>query len=269
MNSRIIFWGFWLFLTALIQNLSGYEIFIFRPYLKKSPLNQEQKITLHGEFFGYHLYPCTFPSYNDFSGGEDRWNFGFQNLIFLTDNTVLLAQLLTHDDGQKRTKFDWHFSLRQHVLENLVLIIGHDSNHDSDYQSQRNKTPFYLNRNYLGFGLPFKRGEVYIEPFTWFFHHTNQRGNLDYSGNRLKQEYGLRAGFWVKNQLGIHSQLLVQAEEIFSFGQSFLFDLIIRIRLLDYLELSLGTGVWQDIAESRLGNQKKYLKFLWGIAIPF
>ena len=66
------------------------------------------------------LSPSTFPSYNDLSGPVDRWNFGFQNYFPITTTTTLMAQLVTHDDGRQRTKFDWHFHLRQVIVDNLV-----------------------------------------------------------------------------------------------------------------------------------------------------
>lgn len=251
------------------KSIYSHEIFIYRPYLDKKPLFRENKITIHGEFFGQLQLPSTFPSYNDLRGQDDRWNYGFQNIIFLTENTALLAQLITHDDGHKRTKFDWHFSLRHSLLENLVLIIGHDSNHDSDYQSTLMGKPYYVNRNYIGFGLPFKTGSFYIEPFTWFFHHSNQRGHLDFSGDKLCQEYGIRVGLWLKERVGFNFQIFSQTEAYFSLGQAFLADLIIRIKLIDFFELSLGTTLWKDIQKSQLGNKKKFYKFTWGIAIPF
>ena len=251
------------------KSIYSHEIFIYRPYLDKKPLFRENKITIHGEFFGQLQLPSTFPSYNDLRGPDDRWNYGFQNIIFLTENTALLAQLITHDDGHKRTKFDWHFSLRHSLLENLILIIGHDSNHDSDYQSTLMGKPYYVNRNYIGFGLPFKVGSFYIEPFTWFFHHSNQRGHLDFSGDKLCQEYGIRVGLWLKERVGFNFQIFSQTEAYFSLGQAFLADLIIRIKLIDFFELSLGTTLWKDIQKSQLGNKKKFYKFTWGIAIPF
>ncbi|MFC2157477.1 hypothetical protein ACFLT9_06535 [Acidobacteriota bacterium] len=257
---------FFLFTSTQIQ---AYPIFIYRPHLNKMALSNNGRITLHGEIFGFLQYPSTFPSYNDFSGEIDRWTFGFQNIIYFTDSTVLLAQLVTHDDGSKRTKFDWHFSLRQQVFENLVLIAGHDSNHDSENQSYLNGKSFYLNRNYIGFGIPFSIGQVYIEPFTWIMHTTNQPGHLDYSGEILKQEYGVRVGFWIQDQVGVHFQMLNQMEDLFSVGQSFLADLIIRVKVAEFLELSLGARMWKDYTESRLGQKLTYYKLLWGVVIPF
>jgi hypothetical protein len=195
--------------------------------------------------------------------------FGFKNLIFITPKTVFVAQLKTHDDGQKRTKFDWHFSLRQTLLRNFALILGHDSNHDSDYQSIFKGKPFFINRNYFGFGLPYEFEGFYIEPFTWFLHHSNQRGHLDFSGNKIKQEYGLRMGVLMNNQMSLHFQTFFQSESLFSLGQSILTTLIFRIRLIKHLELSVGGVVWSDIQESRLGNKQKYHKWIWGIAVPF
>lgn len=258
-----------LLLFSFPLSVASYEIFIYRPELPANPLFKEKRITIHGEFFGHLQFPSTYPSYNDLSGPEDRWNFGFQNIISLTDNTAFMAQLVTHDDGHKRTKFDWHFSLRHHLFENLVVIIGHDSNHDSDNQSSVDNKPYYLNRNYIGLGIPYEKNSFYAEPFTWFFHHTNQRGHLDLSGEKLRQEYGLRIGWWLHKQIGFHFQITSQTKVLFSLGEAFYADLIIRVRLLEYLELSLGTSLWKDIQESRWGNQKKFYKFIWGIAVPF
>jgi len=273
MNSKktfVILFLLFVFITSFIRRpIFAQDIFIWRPDLDKKTLHQEHKIFIHGEYFAQLQLPCTFPSYNDLSGPEDRWNYGFQNRIFFTQNTSFLGQLITHDDGGRRTKFDWHFSLRHSPFENLVLIVGHDSNHDSDFQSHINQKTFYLNRNYIGFGIPFQTDYIYIEPFTWLLHHTNQRGHLDFSGEKLCQEYGIRLGLRVKKLAVANLQVLYQSEEFFSLGQAVRADLIIRIRLLDYFELSLGTGLWKDITESRLGNKNKFYKFIWGIAIPF
>lgn len=266
-KSSILFLGFIFFF--IFQPVFAYEIFIYRPYLEKRPFIEKGKFFLHGEFFAHVQFPCNFPSYNDHSGDEDRLNFGFQNLIFLTKKTTFLAQLVTHDDGHRRTKFDWHFSLRHSFFENFMLIVGHDSNHDSDHRSLIKQKPFYLNRNYVGLGLPFKIGNLYIEPFTWFFHHTNQRGHLDLSGNKLRQEYGLRIGFWIPEGFGLNFQIFSQTEKLFSLGQTFLGDLIIRIRLSDWIELSLGAGIWGDIETTLLGNKQNFYKIIWGIAVPF
>ncbi len=249
--------------------LHAYEIFVYRPYKEKNPLFPNKKLVLHGEFYGQLQLPSNFPSYNDLSGEEDRWTFGFRNRIFITENFSFLAQLVTHDDGSKRTKFDWHFSLRLQPLENLVFILGHDSNHDSDYQSIVDGLAYYLNRNYVGFGLPFKVGDFYFEPFTWLLYHTNQKGHLDLSGEKLLQEYGLRIGAWIQDSFGISLQIMGQSEAFFSLGQTFMADLIFRIKLLDYLELSIGGSIWKDIQESRLGNKQTFTKLHWGIAIPF
>ncbi len=266
---RIVFLFFGLLLSSSTGILLGYEIFVYRPYKVKNPLFKENKIILHGEFFGQLQAPSTYPSYNDLSGPEDRWNYGFRNRIFFTDDISFLVQLVTHDDGTQRTKFDWHFSLRINPFENLVLILGHDSNHDSDRQSRLDGFAYYLNRNYLGFGIPFQINEFYIEPFTWFFYHTNHKGNLDLSGDNLIQEYGIRIGAWFQEKLGMSFQIIGQSEAFFSLGQAFLADLIFRIKLLDYLEFSIGGSIWKDIQESRLGNKQTFYKIHWGIAIPF
>jgi len=252
------------------DSLYSYLLFIYRPYFEKKPVSRERKITLHGEFFGYLQLPSTFPSYNDLSGMTDRWNYGFRNIIYLTENTVFLAQLLTHDDNHSRTKFDWHFSLRQSLLEGIVLIICHDSNHDSDHMSEVNQSRFYVNRNYIGLGLPSKKGDFYIEPFFWYLlKNTKQKGYLDLSGDSPRYEYGLRVGRWIDDRVGIHFQIFYQKEKFFSRGQTYIADLIIRIRLLNWLELSAGGGIWKDIKTSPLGNKQKFYKLTWGVAIPF
>lgn len=262
---------FFVFFCFLFSNSTyAYEIFIYRPYTDKKPFSQENKISIHGEFFGQLLMPSTFPSYNDLTGAEDRWNYGFRNLIFLDQKTTFLAQLVTHDGGNRRNKFDWHFSFRHLVFENLVLIIGHDSNHDSDHESLVNQRLFYVNRNYIGFGLPFKIGTFYIEPFSWFFlNNTRQRVHLDLSGNNLRQEFGIRIGMWLEDRASVHFQAFTQSEKSFSLGEAFLSDLIVRIKLLNWFELSLGGGLWKDIKTSPSGNRKKFYKFIWGIAFPF
>ncbi|HHF42747.1 MAG TPA: hypothetical protein ENL38_03410 [Candidatus Aminicenantes bacterium] len=260
---------FFLLTSPLFLYLEAQEIFIYRPYLEKKTVFPEKSLSIHGEIFGYLQYPSTFPSYNDLTGPEDRWTYGFQNFIFLTPSTTFLAQLITHDDGGRRTKFDWHFSLRQEIMENLVLIIGHDSNHDSDYQSLLNGHSFYINRNYLGLGLPFEKEGFYLEPFTWFFHHTNQRGHLDLSGEKLKQEYGLRLGALLSPKLTLNLQVIAQSEVYFAVGQAFLADVIFRYYLDDLVHLTLGLSFWKDIQATRWGNKKHFYKVIWGLAIPF
>ncbi|MFC2160867.1 hypothetical protein ACFLRX_04365 [Acidobacteriota bacterium] len=254
---------------SLFSNGLAQEVFIFRPKPEKNAVSVEKKITLHGEFFGHLQSPSTFPSFNDMSGLPDRWNFGFQNIIHFTPTTRFLAQLITHDDGRKRTKFDWHFSIRQTVFDNLVLIIGHDSNHDSDHKSWIGQSMYFLNRNYIGFGIPFETGSLYLEPFTWFFSKTNQRSHLDMSGEKVKQEFGINFGYLFDNGIGIHSQIFAQTEGIFAKNQTYRASVFIRFRILKFLELSFGSSVWKDIRESRLGNKDKFYKFMWGIVAPF
>ena len=262
-----LFIGF--FCLCANDTLHGQEIFVYRVYKEKNPLFPDNKLVLHGEFFGQLQLPSDFPSFNDLSGKDDRWTFGFRNRIFITENFSFLAQLVTHDDGSKRTKFDWHFSLRLNPLENLVLILGHDSNHDSDYQSYVDGMAYFLNRNYAGFGLPFRVGDFYIEPFTWLMIHTNQKGHLDLSGEKLLQEYGVRVGAWIQESFGISLQIVAQSESFFSIGQTFLADVIFQARLWDHLELSLGVSIWKDIQESILGYKQTFFKLNWGIVIPF
>lgn len=247
----------------------SYEIFIYRPFPEKFALDQEKKIHVHGELFGQLQFPSNFPSYNDLSGSEDRWTFGFHNFMFLTETTVFHAQLVTHDDGGQRTKFDWHFSLRQHLGRYLTLVLGHDSDHDSDHTSYLRGRPFYTNRNYLGFSFPFSGQNFFIEPFTWVFHHTNQRVHLDLSGQKLKHEYGLRLGALLGKQAGLSFQLIFQSDTIFGPGQMLLADLIFRVRLAEWFELSSGSSWWRDLEKSPNGQKTSFHKLMWGMAILF
>jgi hypothetical protein len=112
-------------------------------------------------------------------------------------------------------------------------------------------------------------GDFYFEPFTWLLFHTNQIGHLDLSGNEVLQEYGIRIGGRPHERIGLSLQIVAQSEAFFSIGQTFMADLIIRVKLLDYLELSFGGSIWKDIQESRLGNKQTFFKLHWGIAIPF
>ncbi len=256
-------------LSLAARELGGYQLFIYRPLKDKKPLLTLGFITVHGEFFGQLQSPSTFPSFNDLSGLTDRWNYGFRNTIYFTDTTFLSAQMIAHDDTYDRTKFDWHFSLRQYVVDNLVLILGHDSDHDSDHVSYLDGKAFFTNRNYLGFGIPYETEDFYVEAFTWFMVITNQRTHLDLSGNRLLQEYGLRLGAWADRRYGLHLQLMFQTSRAFSHGQALLGDLILRLKLAEWFELSAGGGLWQDLETSRLGNKQTFYKLFWGIAVPF
>ncbi len=249
--------------------LRGQPIFIFRPQAESLPLTTHGQIRVRGELFGYLLFPSNFPSFNDLSGSADRWNFGFQNIIDLTPTTSLLAQLNVHDNSTNRTKFDWHFSLRQNLGPHIVLILGHDSNHDSDHVSQLNGKDYYLNRNYLGFGLNFASSKFLFEPFFWLMHHTNQRSHLDFSGERLRQEFGFRLGLALTPQAILSCQVIFQSDTLLARGQSLLADLIFRLRVARWLELSAGGNLWQDMGLSRLGNQKSFYKVMWGLVIPF
>lgn len=247
----------------------GYEIFIYRPVDKKLALDHEKKIHVHGELFGQLQFPSNFPSYNDLTGREDRWNFGFRNIIFLTETTVFQAQLVTHDDGGQRTKFDWHFSLRQSLSQYITLVLGHDSDHDSDHTSFLDGRPFYTNRNYIGLSLPFSGQSFLIEPFSWFFHHTNQRTFLDLSGKKLKHEYGLRLGSQISQQLRLSFQLVFQSDTIFGPGQMLLADLILRVQITDWLELAAGSCWWKDMEQSVAQRKLSFHKLIWGMAILF
>lgn len=251
------------------RGASGTEIFIHHPGLNEVPLTLAKKLIVHGEIFFNRLSPSTFPSYNDLSGPADVWNFGFQNYFPITTTTTLMAQLVTHDDGRQRTKFDWHFHLRQVIVNNLVAIIGHDSDHDSEHTSRLRGKPYYTNRNYIGVGIPIEGRNFYIEPFTWFLHNSNQPACLDLSGKRLRQEYGLRGSVWTKEGISVHAQAVFQTDKVFSSGQAFMGELIIRLRLASWLELSLGGSIWTDIEPSTLGVKQSFHKLSWGIAVPF
>jgi hypothetical protein len=249
--------------------LPGYEIFIYRRFDLRENLLDQKKIIIHGELFGQLLSPSTFPSYNDLSGEEDRWNFGFHNYLLISPSTILHAQLITHDKDGERTKFDWHFSLRQLVVRNLALDIGHDSDHDSDHTSTLLGRPYYTNRNYFGVYMPWT-GEVFIvEPFLRFFHHTNQRVHLDLSGERLRQELGLRVGASLGEAASVSLQLIAQSSRTFGRSETWLADLIFRVRLSGWLEATIGGGVWSDLVSSPLDNKQTFYKLIWGMAIPF
>ncbi len=265
-TGKVLFLAIFLWTSPLSW---AYEIFIYRPFEEKLSLERDKKIRLRGEFFGQLQWPSTFPSYNDLTGNEDRWNFGFRNYVFLTETTVLHAQLITHDDGGQRTKFDWHFSLRQSLLRYITLVVGHDSDHDSDHTSYVRGKPFYTNRNYIGFSLPLSGEKFLLEPFTWFFHHTNQRTYLDLSGNKIKHEYGLRFGALLSPQASLSFQLILQSDTIFGPGQMLLADLVFRLHLAEWLELAVGSSWWRDQEVSTAGNKLSFHKLIWGIAILF
>ncbi|MFZ2053210.1 MAG: hypothetical protein WAU81_03335 [Candidatus Aminicenantales bacterium] len=255
-----------LFLPAV---LPGHELFIYRRYDPKDNLLAQKKITMHGELFGQLLYPSSYPSYNDLSGEEDRWNFGFHDYFFITPGTAFHAQLVTHDKDGERTKFDWHFSLRQRLFDILALDIGHDSDHDSDHTSYLNGKPYYTNRNYVGIHLGWTGESFLVEPFLRFFHSTNQRAYLDLSGEKLAQEYGLRVGVSFGAVGSLSLQVLGQSSTICGRIETGLADLILRFRLEDWLEATVGGGIWADARTSPLGNKQTFSKLVWGIAIPF
>lgn len=249
--------------------LSGSEIFIYRRYNPRENLLDQKKIIMHGELFGQLLAPSTFPSYNDLSGDEDRWNFGFHNYLLITPGTILHAQLVTHDMDGERTKFDWHFSLRQQVVSGLTLDIGHDSDHDSDHTSILSGRTYYTNRNYFSVYLPWQGEDFLIEPFLRFFHHTNQRVHLDLSGEKLQQELGLRIGAWLGKAVSLSLQVIMQSSGRLGRSETWLGDLVLRVQLSGWLEASLGGGFWSDLVTSPLGNKQTFAKLTWGIAIPF
>ena len=91
----------------------------------------------------------------------------------------------------------------------------------------------------------------------------------EYEARSVLQEYGIRMGTWIQESFGVSLQFVAQSESFFSLVQTFLADVIFRVKLLDYLELSFGGSVWKDIQESRLGRKQTFFKLHWGIAIPF
>lgn len=256
-------------LLALAMPVSAYELFIWRPPAPQEAISKTGRLTLRGEFFGYWLGPSSVPSYNDFSGAVDRWNLGFQDLVQITPTTRLKAQLLTHDDGRQRTKFDWHFDLRQEIFQNLVLIVGHDSDHDAEHQSRRAGKPYYTNRNYIGFSLPIAGRDYHVEAFTWFFHHTNLRAYLDLTGEKIKQEFGLRAAGRLAEGFTLHGQIFAQTDTLFYLGRSWNLEVFARLALTRWLELSWGFSLWRDMEISPGGLKQSFSKIMWGIAVPF
>jgi len=248
---------------------NAYEVFLWRPLSDEEALSRTGRITMHGEIFGSLLAPSSFPSYNDLSGATDRWHYGFQDRIAITPTTLLLGQLLTHDDGTQRTKFDWHFSLRQELIENLVLTIGHDSDHDAEHLSRVRGKPFFTNRNYIAVGMPVAGEAFYVEPFIRFFHHTNLRTFLDMSGEEIAQEFGLRLALRPAPGVDLHGQIFSQSDSLFEIGNDFIADAIVRFRVTGWLELSWGFSLWRDIETSPAGRKQSFHKLMWGVAVPF
>lgn len=249
--------------------VSGHELFIYRRYDPQENLLTEKRITMHGELFGELLYPSTYPSYNDLSGEEDRWNFGFHDRFYITPTTAFHAQLVTHDKDGERTKFDWHFSVRQRLAGPLALDIGHDSDHDSDHTSTLNGKSYYTNRNYIGVHLGRTADSFLVEPFMRFFHNTNQRTHLDLSGEKLAQEYGLRIGILFGDGGSLSLQVIGRSGAVFGRIDSGLGELVLRFRLDDWLEITVGGGIWADARTSPENQKQTFSKLVWGIAIPF
>ena len=253
-----------------VPRVSGVEIFIHHPGLNRTSIAAADRVIVHGEAFAYFLSPSNVPGYNDLSGPVDKWNFGFQNYFPVTRTTTLMAQLLTHDDGGQRTKFDWHFHLRQIIVPWLAAYVCHDSDHDSEHQSRFLGKPYYTNRNYIGIGIPIEGRNYLVEPFTWFFHHSNQHVFLDMSGEKILQEYGLRAAAWMDGGFSANLQIVFRTDTAFSLGQDFCGELILRAKVASWLHLSLGGTLWADLKEGAPGRDKlNYYKIMWGIAVPF
>ncbi len=245
------------------------EIFIHRPPEPGRSITETGRVHLRGEIFGWLCAPSNLPGFNDATGPADRWNFGFQDRVAVTPSTDLLLQLLTHDDGGRRTKFDWHFDLHQRLLPHLSLILGHDSDHDSDHASVHRGRPYYANRNYIGVGFPIEAGGLYLEPFTWFFHNTNVDSWLDMSGRHLVQEFGLRAAVRLDPAVSLHLQGYGQCDAAFGPARTWVVEGFARAALAGWLQLSAGASFWMDATVSPAGRRLNYHKITWGIVIPF
>ena len=276
MNSRkskrtigLVFCGAVVLHLASAARLAGYEIFIYRQVDKKEAVSLTGRLTMHGEVFGQFQSPSSYPSYNDLSGPIDRWTYGFQDRVLITPTTKLLIQLVTHDSGRERTKFDWRFALRQEIVRSVVLVLGHDSEHDSDHTSYLGGKSFYTNRNYVGVGVPLEREGFLIEPFVRLFHHTNQPTRLDLTGDTLKQETGLRIGARLSQAVTLSFQTLIQSSEVFNLAQTWMADVVLRCRLTAWLEVTLGGSIWQDWGTDPAGGKQTFSKIIWGIAVPF
>ena len=256
-------------LLGLAARLAAYEMFIYRPFDRKEAVSLTGRLTLRGEFFSQLQAPSSFPSYNDLSGPVDRWTLGFQDFVLITPTTTLLGQLVAHNRGAEFTKFDWHFSLRQEIARSLVLVIGHDSNHDADHESLLWGKHFFVNRNYICVGSPFTGEGFVVEPFLRFFHHTNQRTRLDLTGEKLTQESGLRVGARLGPAATLSFQALIQSSAVFNLAQTWMADVVLRCRLTAWLEVTLGGSIWQDWGTDPAGGKQTFSKIIWGIAVPF
>jgi hypothetical protein len=147
--------------------------------------------------------------------------------------------------------------------------MGHDSDHDSDHTSTLYGKPYYTNRNYIGLHLPWSGEAFVVEPFLRFFHHTNERLHLDLSGEKLRQELGLRIGAALGEAASLSIQVIAQSSRAFGRSETGLADLVFRIRVSGWLEATLGGGVWSDLVRTPLGQKQTFYKLIWGIAIPF
>jgi hypothetical protein len=85
----------------------------------------------------------------------------------------------------------------------------------------------------------------------------------------MLQEFGFRVGTWIEELVGISFQWIAQSQARFSTAQAYRADLVIRVKLMNYLEFSAGTWIWRDIQESPKGNKQQFYSIFWGIAIPF
>jgi len=85
----------------------------------------------------------------------------------------------------------------------------------------------------------------------------------------MKQEFGIKLGYWFENGVGIHSQIIAQTDNLLAAAQTYMATMFIRIRIFKPLEISLGSSIWKDIRESNLGNKDIFYKFMWGIVVPF
>jgi len=266
---RLLF-GTFLLLLPLAARLAGYEMFVFRRYDRKEAFSLTGRVRLQGDLFAQVQAPSSFPSYNDHSGPADRWTIGFQEQLVITPTTFLVGQLVAHNRGPEFTKFDWHFSLRQEVMSNLVVLFGHDSDHDADHESLLDGKHYFTNRNYFGVEVPVTGADLLVEPFLRFFlGSTRQPTRLDLTGDEISQESGVRLGARFGPSVTLSAQALVQSSAVFNLAQAWLAEVIVRFRLTGWLEATVGGTVWQDWGEDTAGVKQTFSRLSWGLAVPF
>jgi hypothetical protein len=265
-SARIIWVCALSFFAGLPSVLSGYEVFIYRRFDPRENLFDQKRITLHGELFGQLLSPSTFPSYNDLSGEEDRWNFGFHNYLLISPSTVLHTQLLTHDMGGERTKFDWHFSVRQQLIRSLASIWGMIRPRFGPHQHLRGR-PYYSTAITSG-SMCLEAGSLLSSTLHPIL-PSHEPDSILTLGRETPSELRPAGRHVPRGVVGFSFQLLPSPAVPSAGSEVWLGDLILRARLAGWLETTLGGGVWSDLIRSPLGNKQTFYKLIWGIAIPF